>query len=88
MAHENNHPAAMTIRVNTAKTTIEEVIALLESEGSRSEKRRSCSGSASFQKVAIPQIQQAYKKGLITIQDESSMLPVLALDLSAWYESA
>ena len=33
MAHENNNPAAMTMRVNTAKTTVEEVIALLESEG-------------------------------------------------------
>ena len=33
MAHENNNPAAMTVRVNTAKTTMEEVIASLESEG-------------------------------------------------------
>lgn len=33
MAHENNNPAAMTLRVNTAKTTKEQAIALLESEG-------------------------------------------------------
>ena len=33
MAHENNNPAAMTMRVNTAKTTIDEAIAALESEG-------------------------------------------------------
>ena len=33
MAHENNNPPAMTIRVNTAKTTIDEAIAALEAEG-------------------------------------------------------
>ena len=33
MAHENNNPASLTMRVNTAKTTVDEVIAALESEG-------------------------------------------------------
>ena len=35
MAHENNHPAAMTIRVNTAKTTADEVIAYLNQKASK-----------------------------------------------------
>ena len=33
MAHENNNPASVTMRVNTAKTTVDEAIAALKSEG-------------------------------------------------------
>jgi len=82
MAHENNHPAAMTIRVNTAKATPDEVVALLESEGVEVRKGEvvpECIISESGNLANT----KAYKDGLITIQDESSMLPVLALDLSS-----
>ena len=35
-----------------------------------------------FSESGNPANTEAYKKGLITIQDESSMLPVLALDVA------
>lgn len=80
MAHENNNPPAMTVRVNTAKTTVAEVIASLEAEGIEvraGEVVPECIVSVN----SNPSNTEAYKKGLITIQDESSMLPVLALDV-------
>ncbi|WP_318615477.1 16S rRNA (cytosine(967)-C(5))-methyltransferase RsmB [Sporosarcina sp. YIM B06819] len=80
MAHENNNPPAMTVRVNTAKTTVAEVIASLEAEGIEvraGEVVPECIVSIN----SNPANTEAYKKGLITIQDESSMLPVLALDV-------
>lgn len=80
MAHENNHPAAITMRVNTVKNTREEVIKSLKEEGfevSAGEIVRECLISES----GNPTQTTAYKTGSITIQDESSMLPVLALDL-------
>ncbi|MCZ2258835.1 16S rRNA (cytosine(967)-C(5))-methyltransferase RsmB [Sporosarcina sp. G11-34] len=80
MAHENNNPAHMTMRVNTAKATMKEVVESLESEGIQirnGEVVEECiiSGSGNPSKTT------AYKKGLVTIQDESSMLPVVALDV-------
>ena len=81
MAHENNQPPAMTVRVNTTKTTPAEAIALLESEGIEVRKGEvvpECIVSVS----SNPANSEAYKKGLITIQDESSMLPVLALGVT------
>lgn len=80
MAHENNHPAAITVRVNTMKNTREEVIASLKEEGfevSKGEVVPECLISES----GNPTQTTTYKTGSITIQDESSMLPVLALDL-------
>ncbi|MFJ7933092.1 16S rRNA (cytosine(967)-C(5))-methyltransferase RsmB [Sporosarcina sp. NPDC096371] len=80
MAHENNNPPAMTVRVNTSKATVAEVIASLESEGIEvrvGEVVPECIISIN----SNPASTAAYKKGLITIQDESSMLPVLALDV-------
>lgn len=81
MAHENNNPASFTVRVNTAKTTVEEAIAALQSEGvevRRGEVVDECLISES----GNPAKTEAYRKGLITIQDESSMLPVNALDVA------
>ena len=82
MAYENNNPPAMTLRVNTAKTTVDEAIASLEAEGievRRGEVVPTCIISVS----GNPSGTETFKKGLITIQDESSMLPVLALNVSA-----
>ncbi|MCZ2257075.1 16S rRNA (cytosine(967)-C(5))-methyltransferase RsmB [Sporosarcina sp. G11-34] len=80
MAHENNNPAPIAMRVNTVKMTRDEAIVALESEGFEvspgdivAESLISNSGN--------PANTEAYKKGLVTIQDESSMLPVNALDL-------
>lgn len=81
MAHENNNPASFSVRVNTAKTTIEEAIAALHAEGvevRRGEIIEECLISES----GNPAKTEAYQKGLITIQDESSMLPVNALDVA------
>lgn len=80
MAHENNSPAAITMRVNTVKNTVEEVAASLKEEGFEviaGEVVPECIISES----GNPTQTTAYKTGRMTIQDESSMLPVLALDL-------
>ncbi len=81
MAHENNSPAPISMRVNTMKMTRDEVIAALESESfdvSAGEIVTECLISNS----GNPSNTEIYKKGIITIQDESSMLPAHALDLS------
>lgn len=81
MAHENNSPATMTLRVNTAKVSVDEAISALEAEGITvrgGEVVSECLISES----GNPANTKAYKDGLITIQDESSMLPVNALDLA------
>ncbi|WP_438317468.1 16S rRNA (cytosine(967)-C(5))-methyltransferase RsmB [Sporosarcina sp. FA9] len=80
MAHANNSPARMTMRVNTAKTTRDEVIASLEAEEvevRKGEVIEECIVSSS----GNPTKTKAYQKGFLTIQDESSMLPVTALDV-------
>ena len=80
MAHENNNPASLTMRVNNVKATTEEVVIAFESEGfdvRHGEVVPECVISES----GNPSQTETYKKGLVTIQDESSMLPVLALDL-------
>ncbi len=82
MAHENNSPATMTLRVNTAKSSVAEVVSLLETEGITvrdGEVVAECLISES----GNPANTKAYKKGLLSIQDESSMLPVNALDVAA-----
>ena len=81
MAHENNNPAAITLRVNRTKATVEEVIGLLQSEGV--EVRHGEVAPAALIPLKGNPIQtEAFRKGYVTIQDESSMLPALALDVS------
>ena len=79
MLRENNVPPVQTVRVNTTKTTVDEVLALLEEDGVKAE-----------QSDVIPECiyltngqasrTEAFKKGFITIQDESSMLPANVLN--------
>lgn len=79
MLHANNKPPKQTVRVNTLKGTVDETIQLLQQEGLEVEKG-----------VAIPEClyisggivsrTKAYEQGLITIQDESSMVPVTVLN--------
>ncbi|KXH79936.1 16S rRNA (cytosine(967)-C(5))-methyltransferase RsmB [Sporosarcina sp. HYO08] len=79
MAHENNHPPAMSLRVNQTKTTPEEAIALLESDGIEAIRGKvvpECILSLN----GNPAKTDLYEKGYLTIQDESSMLPAIALD--------
>ncbi|MEK4228683.1 16S rRNA (cytosine(967)-C(5))-methyltransferase RsmB [Solibacillus sp. FSL H8-0538] len=79
MLHENNIPPVQTVRVNTTKATVEKVLATLEREGvkaQRSEFVPECIYLTSGQAARTA----AFKHGLITIQDESSMLPANVLN--------
>lgn len=78
MLQENNIPPVQTVRVNTTKATVNDVLISLEQEGIKAE-----------QSTVIPECihltngqasrTKAFKEGLITIQDESSMLPANVL---------
>lgn len=79
MLEENNVPPIQTVRVNTTKATVEKVVATLEREGVksvRSEVMPECVHLLSGQAARTA----AFKHGLITIQDESSMLPANVLN--------
>ena len=79
MLHENNVPPVQTVRVNTTKATVAEVIAKIEAEGvtaKPSDVMPECLHITNGQ----PARTQAFKDGLITIQDESSMLPANVLN--------
>ncbi|MGG0668969.1 16S rRNA (cytosine(967)-C(5))-methyltransferase RsmB [Lederbergia citrisecunda] len=80
MAHENNHPARMTARVNSLKATVEEAVAALAKEGIEASKGEVIPGSIQASSGSLANT-DAFMEGLLTIQDESSMLPVLALDV-------
>lgn len=80
MLFENNLPPLQTVRVNTAKVTVDEALKSLWDEKfavKRSTVMPEClhiiEGQASRS--------SAFKEGLITIQDESSMLPPYALEV-------
>ena len=81
MAHENNNPAPIAMRVNTVKMTRDEAVAALESEGFEVSLGEIVAESL-ISNSGNPANTEAYKQGLVTIQDESSMLPVNALDLA------
>ncbi|WP_339249619.1 16S rRNA (cytosine(967)-C(5))-methyltransferase RsmB [Sporosarcina sp. FSL W8-0480] len=80
MAHENNHPARMTARVNILKTTVDEVLGELAKEGIEAEKGEVVPESIHTSSGSLANT-AAFANGLLTIQDESSMLPVIALDV-------
>lgn len=80
MLRENNIPPVQTVRVNTTKATVENVLTTLEREGVkavRSEVMPECIHLQTGQAARTA----AFKHGLITIQDESSMLPANVLNL-------
>lgn len=79
MLRENNIPPVQTVRVNTTKVTVENVLTTLEREGVkavRSEVIPECVYLQTGQAARTA----AFKHGLITIQDESSMLPANVLN--------
>lgn len=80
MAHENNHPARMTARVNSLKSTVDEVMTALAKEGIEASKGEVIPGSIQTSSGSLANT-NAFSEGSLTIQDESSMLPVLALDV-------
>lgn len=78
MLRENNIAPPQTVRVNTTKATVEEVLTTLEREGvkaRRSEVMPECLYLVSGQAARTA----AFKHGLMTIQDESSMIPATVL---------
>ncbi|MFJ8513005.1 16S rRNA (cytosine(967)-C(5))-methyltransferase RsmB [Lysinibacillus xylanilyticus] len=78
MLHENNVPPVQTVRVNTTKASVEQAIASIEAEGlstKRSELMPECLHVTNGQ----PARTKAFQDGLITIQDESSMIPANVL---------
>ncbi|ANU10509.1 16S rRNA (cytosine(967)-C(5))-methyltransferase [Planococcus antarcticus DSM 14505] len=80
MALENNKTPLQTVRVNTARATVEEVIEMLESE-----EVEAVSSKLIPECLVITNGQPArtatFEKGFITIQDESSMFPAYALQV-------
>ena len=85
MALENNKIPPQTVRVNTVRATPEEVIEMLESEGLKAVQ------SALVPECLVvsngqPARSVAFEKGFITIQDESSMLPVYAMQVEPGME--
>lgn len=80
MAHENNHPARMTARVNTLKANVKDVLAALAGEGVEVKQGEIIPESIQAASGSLANT-EAYTNGFLSIQDESSMLPVLALDV-------
>lgn len=79
IAKENNVIPPTTARVNTLKGTREEVLALLDREGFRASASDIVPVSIHAEKGNFGQT-EAFQQGYLSIQDESSMLPVVALD--------
>lgn len=75
-----NHAPEQSARINTAKATRAQVTASLEKEG-YSVKDGSVSQDALVISGGHVASSSAYKDGLLTVQDESAMLPVEALQL-------
>lgn len=79
MLQENNVPPVQTVRVNTTKATPTEVLTTLEREGVKAQQSEfvpECLYITNGQAARTA----AFKHGLITIQDESSMLPANVLN--------
>ncbi|WP_026675920.1 16S rRNA (cytosine(967)-C(5))-methyltransferase RsmB [Fictibacillus gelatini] len=80
MCQINTIPAPVAARVNSNQTTREEAIKLLENEGVIASRGELSPSAIKIVKGSLPQ-SESYKKGLLTIQDESSMLVAPALDV-------
>lgn len=81
MLHENNIPPVQTVRVNTTKASVDQAIASIEVEGltaKKSDLMPECLHVTNGQ----PARTKAFQEGLITIQDESSMIPANVLNPS------
>lgn len=79
MLHENNIPPKQTVRVNRTKATVKEVLTSLKQEGIHAEQSKvipECIYILDGQAART----DAFKRGLFTIQDESSMMPANVLN--------
>lgn len=72
------HPV-MYVRVNTLKTTAEELITTLAAQGVRAQRAPFCGDAAlKIDSELVPSESEAFRKGLFTIQDLSSIAAVSA----------
>lgn len=78
MCETNLHAPKQTARVNTVRTTVEQVIHTLEQEGVEVARGEIVEEAIQAKKGNLAHT-QVFQKGLITIQDESSMLVARAL---------
>ncbi|AXH98657.1 16S rRNA (cytosine(967)-C(5))-methyltransferase RsmB [Sporosarcina sp. PTS2304] len=81
----NNMPPVTTARINTTKTNRGEVIGLLKKEGVIASPGNLTAHSIQVESGNLA-LTDAYKQGLLTVQDESSMLPALALQVEPGME--
>ncbi len=79
MLHENNIPPVQTVRVNKTRATVKEVLASLEAEGIKAQQSDIMPECIHLTNGTAART-TAFKEGLITIQDESSMMPANVLD--------
>ncbi|SOB92683.1 16S rRNA (cytosine967-C5)-methyltransferase [Ureibacillus xyleni] len=79
MLHENNVPPIQTVRVNTTKASLEEVLQLLQAEGIEAKQSNVIPECIHFVTGQASRT-NAFKEGYITIQDESSMMPANVLN--------
>lgn len=78
MLHENNIPPVQTVRVNTTRATVKEVLVSLEAEGVKAQQSDMIPECIHLTNGTAART-TAFKEGLITIQDESSMMPANVL---------
>ena len=80
MAFENNIPPAHTVRVNTTRITVEEAIEMLLDEGIVARQSEVVPECLRIEKGQVAKT-KAYQYGVVSIQDESSMIPTFALQV-------
>lgn len=76
-----NQPAKMSVRVNTFRVTVNEAQKILDEEGIETEQIKVAADSLVVKSGDLLH-SQAFAKGLVTVQDESAMLAVEAMQLS------
>lgn len=79
MLQENNVPPNQTVRVNSTKATVEDVLSSLKNEGIDAKQSKvlpECIYILNGQAART----RAFQEGLMTIQDESSMMPANVLN--------
>lgn len=77
-----NEPPAQSIRVNLAKNTVHQAVSALEKEGFKVSKSLVSPLGLRVSGGFIPH-SDAYKRGLVTVQDESAMLAVDSMDVES-----
>jgi 16S rRNA (cytosine967-C5)-methyltransferase len=80
LALANNAPHATAFRVNTLRTSVNEVLTGLSAEGIIARESRVADGAFVVESGPAPVIIQAARRGVIYLQDEASQLVSILLD--------